>query len=98
MESFTPKYARQSSNNKVLQNEHFLSKKTLNPHAPTRGELNVTESNLMDIKEFAYPKKSLQAKALEEDYEPASYSRAMQYKLSRSYCIKEGDGSYVRPY
>jgi hypothetical protein len=50
------------------------------------------------MKELPYPPKTLISKALEEDFEPAKYSRAMEYKLSRSYCVKEKDGSYVSAY
>jgi hypothetical protein len=60
----TPTFARHPSNNKFLQNEHFLSRNTLHPSE----QMNVTESNLMEMKEMPYPRKTLQNKELEQDY------------------------------
>ena len=60
----SPSFARHPSNDKFLHNEHFLSRNTLRP----REEMNLTESNLMEIKEMPYPRKMLQIKSLEEDY------------------------------
>lgn len=85
MERYSSGFSRSPSNPKVIQNEHFLSKKT----PKHQNQMNLTESDLIERPDNTYPRKTLQNKVLEEDYAPASFDRALQYRLTRSYCIKQ---------
>jgi hypothetical protein len=62
---YAPKFARQPSNTKYLQNDHFLSQST---HQPPRNELNMTESNLIEMKDHLFPTKPNISKTLEQDF------------------------------
>ena len=48
----------------------------------------------MEKDEKMFTKKAVINYSLEEDYEPANYTRALKYKYMRSYCVKTHD-SYV---
>ena len=81
MQEYFQQFSRQTSNARVLNNRHFT-----NPLS-SEYQLNQTEADLQE----APPKKHTTHKemsALGEDYQPAKYHKALAYKASRSYYLK----------
>jgi len=82
MQEYFHQFSRQTTNARVLNNRHFI-----NPLS-SEYQLNQTEADLQEVRP---PKKNTphqQTSALGEDYQPAKYHKALAYKASRSYYLK----------
>lgn len=83
MQEYYQQFSRQTSNARVLNNRHFT-----NPHHEY--QLNHTEADLQETLPSRNKPIHKEMRELGEDYQPAKYHTALNYKASRSYYLKNG--------
>jgi hypothetical protein len=82
MQEYFHQFSRQTSNARVLNNRHFI-----NPLS-SEYQLNHTEADLQDTLPHKKHSAHKEISALGEDYQPAKYLKALAYKASHSYYLK----------